>query len=197
VSRHDDEHLPPLPEEVRLGLSAFRNERPSPRFPSRLDKALQEAEARGASAGRIHSHHPVARGLLCAVVCSLSLLMVRTDGASGVQPSLQVSFQLPGQGAGWLELPWSHDIHSGEPATVRLETPAELDFHQHAAVDIPSLRLVSCDEGRCVHQFRSDTGTDVTPLRVRIDKPGRYEFRVSHASDVREVHEHFVVVAEH
>jgi hypothetical protein len=32
---------------------------------------------------------------------------------------------------------------------------------------------------------------------VRIDKPGRYEFRVSHSSENRQVHEHFVVVADH
>ncbi|WNG45458.1 hypothetical protein F0U60_16125 [Archangium minus] len=200
-------------------MSALRKERPSGRFQVRLQAALQEAEAAKASSTaskpgrrkglfeRTHAYHPEFRMLLgAALACALLVVAVRMDGVDSVMggselqgemlPSRHVSFQIPGEGAGWLELPWNHGVHSGEPATVRLEAPADVNFHQHAQ-HLPALQLVGCDEARCVHEFTADTGASALPLRVRIDKPGRYEFRVSHASDVRQVHEHFVVVADH
>ncbi|QRK04387.1 hypothetical protein JQX13_29475 [Archangium violaceum] len=219
MSSNDGKNLPPLPEEAHSALSALRNERPSGRLQLRLQSALQQAEAARASgsastqgrrkglAERTHAHHPEIRMLLgAALACTLLVLAVKVDGVDSVMggtelqaevlPSRQVSFQIPGEGAGWLELPWSHGVHSGEPAMVRLEAPAEVDFHRHAQ-HLPSLQLVGCEGDRCVHEFTADTGDSALPLRVRIDKPGRYEFRVSHASDVRQVHEHFVVVADH
>lgn len=219
MSSNDGKNLPPLPEEAHSAISALRSERPSGRFQLRLHAALQEAEAARASGAaprqdrrkglveRTHIHHPEIRVLLGAVLaCMLIMLAVQVDGVDSVMggtelqaevlPSRQVSFQIPGEGSGWLDLPWSHGVHSGEPATVRLEAPAEVDFHRNAQ-HLPSLQLVGCDGDRCVHEFTADTGDSALPLRVRIDKPGRYEFRVSHASDVRQVHEHFVVVADH
>jgi len=80
-------------------------------------------------------------------------------------------------------------------AQVHLETPAELDFHQHAN-QLPGLQLVGCTEERCTHRFNVPAGESVQPLRVRIEEPGRYEFRASHASDARHIDEHFVMVAE-
>ena len=213
--------LKDLPPGALSALSAFREERPSAPFEYRLHLALQEAEE-ARTQGRVPPApvrgrlgalpHPSLRLLTVSVLMGLILATVlvsrsgpvdhwaRLRGGGNVPteclPSHQVAFQLPEQGAGWLELPWMHGAHSGAQATVRMETPAELNFHQHAR-DLPSLKLVSCEAGRCVHQFTASTGETATPLRVRIDKPGRYEFRVSHASGTKEVHEHFVVVADH
>jgi hypothetical protein len=112
-------------------------------------------------------------------------------------PSQHVSFQLPAGGVGWVELPWRIGAHPEGKAVVHMETPAEMNFHEHHAQHFPSLQLVSCEEGRCLHQFEAPSGPSAQPLRVRIHKPGRYEFRVSHASDDRHIDEHFVVEAEH
>jgi|GEM_PF-2015337 len=213
MSTHENERgLPPLSPEASAALSALRNERPSPHLEYRLHMALQAAEAMPESKrpaefrerARNAVHHPANRGLLSvALVSMLVLLVVHVDGwedslevQSETMPLRHVSLQLPGDGAGWLELPWTHGVHSGEPATVRFDAPAELNFHRHAE-SLPSLQLLSCDAGRCIHQFTADTGDGATPLRVRIDKPGRYEFSLSHASDSRQVQERFVVHAEH
>ncbi|ATB27570.1 hypothetical protein [Melittangium boletus] len=216
MSTHEKEQgLPSLPPEASAALSALRDERPSPHLEYRLHMALQSAEA-ARSAPRAKSpaefreraknavHHPANRGLLSvALVSLLVLLVVHVDGwedslevKSETMPLRHVSLRIPGDGAGWLELPWTHGVHSGEPATVRFDAPAELNFHRHAD-SLPSLQLLSCDAGRCIHQFTADTGEGATPLRVRIDKPGRYEFHLSHASDSRQVQERFVVLAEH
>lgn len=218
MSSNDGRNLPPLPEEALSALSALRNERPPRRLQYRLHTALQQADEAQASRpasppaslwrgflARTHTHHAQARMVLGAALAGVLLVLaVQVDGlddlldASRIQslPSREVSLRLPGEGSGWLELPWSRDMHSGEPATVRLESPAGVDFHPYAG-QLPSLRLVGCEAGRCTHQFTADTGASATPLRVRIDKPGRYEFRVSHSSENRHVHEHFVVVADH
>lgn len=219
MSSNDRGNLPPLPEEAWSALEALRKERPSARLRHRLHEALREAEAsesrpavrpvprwRGFLA-RTHAHHAQARMVLGAALAGVLLVLaVQVEGldellgASRVEsqflPSREFSLRLPGEGSGWLELPWSRDVHSGEPATVRLEAPAGVDFHPDAGQRSP-LQLVGCESGRCTHQFTADTGASATPLRVRIDKPGRYEFRVSHSSENRQVHEHFVVVADH
>ena len=217
----DPKGLPSLPTGALSALAALREERPSTHQEYRLHLALQaadEARERGLSpppllrGGGPWWYHPVLRllaapvfvGVIVAVlflsqsgrVDHWALLRSGGDVQTECLPARQVSFQLPEEGAGWLELPWKHGVHLGATATVRLDTPAELNFHQHAQ-DLPSLKLVSCAAGRCVHQFTASTGAAATPLRVRIDKPGRYEFRMSHASGLHEVHEHFVVVADH
>jgi hypothetical protein len=45
VSSRDDSHLPPLPDEARFALSAFRSERPSHQQEARLREALRAAES--------------------------------------------------------------------------------------------------------------------------------------------------------
>ncbi|TQF16534.1 hypothetical protein FJV41_08020 [Myxococcus llanfairpwllgwyngyllgogerychwyrndrobwllllantysiliogogogochensis] len=207
MSTEDEGRPPPLPDEVRAALEALRGEKPSPHLRARLQAALIRAEhSRGreptqSPSPRALSHHPAARVLVGAALAGAValLLLARGDESGPLSPELlparEVAFRLPGDGAGWLELPWAHGVHSGEPATVWLETPPPLDFHPRLR-DAPSLAKVDCDEARCVHEFTARTGAAATPLRVRIDKPGRYEFRVSHASDVRHVQEHFVVVAD-
>ena len=60
MSSLDDSHLPPLPDEARFALSAFRTERPSPQQESRLRAALQAAEPGQARSGR-HSAQGLAR----------------------------------------------------------------------------------------------------------------------------------------
>jgi hypothetical protein len=213
MSAPDDKSLPPLPGEATRALEAFREERPSAHLESRLQLAIQAA-ASGKSAARSKpperqerlawlNHRVTRRVMGLALATSVIILAVRADDWSGdsealseTMPLRHVSFQLSRESPGWLELPWTHGVHSGEPATVHLEAPEELNLHLHAE-GLPSVRLVGCEGGRCIHQFTADTGEDATPLRVRIDKPGRYEFRVSHASDARQVREHFVVEAKH
>lgn len=198
-----DEKPPPLPEELQAAMLALRGEKPSPHLRARLKASLAQAEQPRASPPRRRDvsawvNHPGARVLAGAVFAGALVLLVLPRGHVGSGPELfparEVTFQLPGEGAGWLELPWTHGVHSGEPATVWLETSPPLDSHPHLK-DLPSLELVGCDEARCVHEFTARTGDSATPLRVLIDKPGRYEFRVSHASDHRHVQEHFVVLA--
>lgn len=211
MSAPNDKPLPPLPEEAVRALDAFRDEQPSAHLEKRLQLAIQTA-----SSGRTPARpkpqarmawleHRVTRGVMGLAVVSLVLLVaVRVEDEWGgdaevlseTLPLRHVSFQLSQGSPGWLELPWTHGVHSGEPATVHLDAPEELNFHLHAE-GLPSVRLMGCDVGRCRYQFTADTGADATPLRVRIDKPGRYEFRVAHASDTREVREHVVVEARH
>ncbi|OJH40704.1 hypothetical protein [Cystobacter ferrugineus] len=213
MSAPDDKSLPPLPGEAVRALEAFREERPSAHLENRIQRALQAA-ASGTPPARSRPperqqrlawlEHSVTRKVMgLALVTSVILLAVRADDWTGdsevlseTMPLRHVSFQLSRESPGWLELPWTHGVHSGEPATVHLEAPEELNLHLHAD-GLPSARLVGCDAGRCIHQFTAGTGAEATPLRVRIDKPGRYEFRVSHASDTRQVREHFVVEAKH
>lgn len=213
MSAPDDKSLPPLPGEAVRALDAFREERPSTHLENRIQLAIQAASsgktpARPSPPERQErlawlEHRVTRRVMSLALVTSVILLAVRADDWTGdsevlseTMPLRHVSFQLSQGSPGWLELPWTHGVHSGEPATVHLEAPEELNLHLHAD-GLPSVRLVGCDAGRCIHQFTADTGADATPLRVRIDKPGRYEFRVSHASDARQVREHFVVEAKH
>ncbi|MET0403144.1 MAG: hypothetical protein ABW123_12110, partial [Cystobacter sp.] len=191
-------------------LEALRAERPSAHLESRLHLALRAASSGGPPVRRDRPHrmswvdHRVTRRVLSlALVTTVILLVVRMDDwnedadvISETMPLRHVSFELSAATNGWLELPWAHGLHSGEPATVHLESPAELNLHLHAA-ELPAMRLVGCEGGRCIHQFTADTGAEATPLRVRIHKPGRYEFRVSHASDARQVREHFLVDARH
>ena len=210
MSARKDKSLPPLPEEAIRAAKALRDERPSTHLESRLHLALEAASTGGAPARREPEarlgwvEHRVTRKVLSlTLVSSVIVLALRADDwsedsqvLSETMPLRQVSFRLSGEDAGWLELPWTHGVHSGEQATVHLDAPAELNFHLHAA-ELPSMRLVGCEAGRCIHQFTADTGEGATPLRVRIDRPGRYEFRVSHSSDTRQVREHFVVDARH
>ncbi|QSQ11301.1 hypothetical protein [Myxococcus landrumensis] len=198
-----DDKSPALPEELRAAMLALRGEKPSPRMRARLQASLAQAERTHAAPPRREQasawvNQPGARVLAGAVLTGALALLFLPRGNEGSGPELfparEVTFQIPGGGAGWLELPWTHAVHSGEPATVWLETSPPLDSHPHLR-ELPSLELVGCDEARCVHEFTARTGASATPLRVLIDKPGRYEFRVSHASDNRHIQEHFVVVA--
>lgn len=203
MSAEDEGGPPPLPEEVHAALRALRAERPSAHVRARLQAALLLAEQSGGPPTppprpRFSlACHPATRVLMGAVLTGALVLLLLPRPPSGPEllPAREVAFQLPGDGAGWLELPWAHRVHSGEPATVRLETSPPLTVHPHPP-GVLSRELVDCDEDRCVHAFTVRTGDAATLLRVRIDKPGRYEFRVSHASDVRHVQEHFVVVAD-
>ncbi|MCP3064634.1 hypothetical protein LXT21_38270 [Myxococcus sp. K38C18041901] len=202
MSAEDEDTPPPLPAELRAALGALRAQKPSPALRSRLQAALERSErapiAAPARAAPVLRGPGLAAGVLMGAVL-LGALVLRATGERGGDPgpvrlpAREVAFRLPGNGAGWLELPWTHDVHSGAPATVQLETSPPLDFLLHP----PALARVGCDEARCVHEFIARTGAAATPLRVRIDRPGRYEFRVSHASDLRHVQEHFVVVAAH
>ncbi|MFY2558691.1 hypothetical protein ACN469_13775 [Corallococcus terminator] len=203
MSAEDEGRPPPLPEEVRAALGALRAEKPSHHLKARLQAALVRAEEADASPvteprPRLSlAHHPATRVLVGAVLTGALVLLLLPRPPSGPEllPAREVAFQLPGEGAGWLELPWTHRVHSGEPATIRLVTSPPLAVQPHPR-DVLSQGLVDCDEDRCVHAFTARTGDAATLLRVRIDRPGRYEFRVSHASDVRHVQEHFVVVAD-
>lgn len=203
MSAEDEGRPPPLPEEVHAALRALRTEKPSAHLKARLQAALVKAEQAGEPpvpaprSRRSLAPRPAARVLVGAVLTGALVLVLLPRAPSGPEllPAREVAFQLPGDGEGWLELPWTHRVHSGEPATIRLVTSPPLSVHPHPR-DVLSQGLVDCDEDRCVHAFTARTGDAATLLRVRIDKPGRYELRVSHASDVRNVQEHFVVVAD-
>jgi len=208
MSEHDEAH-PPLSDEVRAALTALREEKPSARLRARVSEALARADVAPTSARASDDGPGRARAWGGAPLSVLSLASLGLGGAvvlwglfCGVEardaervPAREVAFQRSGAGEGWLELPWSHAVHSGEPATVWLETSPPLDFRPHLR-DLPSLALVNCDAARCVHAFTARTGQEATPLRVRIDRPGRYELRLSHVSEVRHVQERFVVVVD-
>ncbi len=108
-------------------------------------------------------------------------------------PQRELAFELP-EGGGWVALPWTLARHPEGTAQVMLETPAELNFHQHSA-HMPTVQLVSCEGERCLHQFTAPTGKEAEPLRVRIADPGRYVFNVSYALKARHIEETFVVRA--
>ncbi|WP_375770603.1 hypothetical protein NR798_06810 [Archangium gephyra] len=213
MSKDDETQLPPLPEEARFSLQAFRAERPSPQARFRIHAALQAADAgRSSPPRRAPPPRParwrsspglrVAMGAMLTGVLMLGVT-VRLDGDDSQfishesLPSRHLSIQLPKEGFGWVELPWNIGDHPEGKAVVHMETPAEMNFHEHHAEHLPALQLVSCEGDRCLHQFEAPSGPSAQPLRVRIHKPGRYEFRVSHASDDRQINEHFVVDAEH
>ena len=216
MSKDDETKLPPLPEEARFALQAFRSERPSQQARFRIHAALEAAEA-GRSAPR-SSPKPVPppkyagwassagfRVAMGAVLTGALMLgvTVNLDGDDSQLisheslPARHLSVQIPREGFGWVELPWNIDDHPEGKAVVHMETPAEMNFHEHHAEHLPSLQLVSCEADRCLHQFEAPSGPSAQPLRVRIHKPGRYEFRVSHASDDRQINERFVVDAGH
>lgn len=213
MSKDDETKLPPLPEEARFAIQAFRAERPSQQARFRIHTALQAAEAGRSSPRRAplpkpHSPWRSSAGLRVAMSAVLTgaLMLgvtVKLDGEESQLmsheslPSRHLSVQLPEEGIRWVELPWSIGEHPEGKAVVHMETPAEMNFHEHHAEHLPALQLVSCEGERCLHQFEALSGPSAQPLRVRINKPGRYEFRVSHASDDRSINEHFVVEAEH
>lgn len=211
MSSRDDRNLPPLPEGVRFAVSAFRTEQPSPHQQARLHAALQAAEAqrramvaRPRKAARGVRAHP---GLWVMMGASLAAVLLTVglrqspssshgDKALAVRearPLRELSFHIP-EGGGWVVLPWTLSQHPAGTAQVTLETPADLDFHQHSS-HLPTVQLVSCEGERCLHRFTTDAGTDAEPLRVRIHEPGHYVFNVSHASWARHIDETFVVRA--
>ncbi|HYO66545.1 MAG TPA: hypothetical protein VEU33_10720 [Archangium sp.] len=212
MSKDDETKLPPLPEEARSAIEAFRAERPSQQARLRIHAALEAAEA-GRSTPRpapapTHAGWWDSAGLRVALgaVLTGALMLGVTVNLDGDDsrlisheslPALHLSVQLPREGFGWVELPWNIDEHPEGRAVVHMETPAEMNFHEHHAEHLPALQLVSCEEDRCLHQFEAPSGPSAQPLRVRIHKPGRYEFRVSHASDDRQINERFVVEAGH
>jgi hypothetical protein len=209
VSSRDDSNLPPLPDEVRFAVSAFRTEQPSPHQQARIHAALQAAEAQKASSPKRTVKAPVRSGtaqwgfwVMMGAALATMLLLVSVErsavGGAGhavreALPQREVSFQIP-EGGGWVVLPWTVNRHPEGPAKVVLETPAELDFHQHSS-HLPTVQLVSCEGERCLHQFTTDAGSDAEPLRVRIHSPGHYVLNVSHASQARHIDETFIVRA--
>ncbi|OJT24880.1 hypothetical protein BO221_10795 [Archangium sp. Cb G35] len=213
MSKDDETKLPPLPEEARFAIQAFRSERPSTQARFRIHEALEAAEA-GRSAPPRPAPPPkyagwrASAGLRVAMgaVLTGALMLgvtVNLDGDDSQLisheslPARHLSVQIPEEGFGWVELPWNIDNHPEGTAVVHMETPAEMNFHEHHAEHLPALQLVSCEADRCLHQFEAPSGSAAQPLRVRIHKPGRYEFRVSHASDERQINERFVVEAGH
>lgn len=211
MSKDDETKLPPLPEEARSAIEAFRAERPSQQARFRLHAALEAAEAGRSTPRPAPPHHAGwwdSAGLRVAMgaVLTGALMLGVTVNLDGDEsrlisheslPARHLSVQIPKEGFGWVELPWSIDDHPEGKAMVHMETPAEMNFHEHHAEHLPALQLVSCEADRCLHQFEAPSGPSAQPLRVRIHKPGRYEFRVSHASDDRQINERFVVEAGH
>lgn len=212
MSKDDDTKLPPLPEQARFAMQAFRAERPSQQARFRIRAALQAAE-RGqpspsprptrwwSSAGLHVDMGAVLTGALMLGALMLGVTVRLDSGDSQLisresLPARHLSIELPAEGFGWVELPWNIDEHPEGKAVVHMETPAEMNFHEYHAEHLPALQLVSCEGERCLHQFEAPSGRAAQPLRVRIHKPGRYEFRVAHASDARHISEHFVVMAD-
>lgn len=211
MSSRDDRNLPPLPEGIRFAVSALRTEQPSPHQQARLHAALQAAEAqRRALLARPRKPARSAsaqRGLWVMMGAALAAVLLtvglQQSGPSShgntslavreALPLRELSFHIP-EGGGWVVLPWTLSQHPEGTAQVTLETPAELDFHQHSS-HLPTVQLVSCEGERCLHKFTTDAGADAQPLRVRIHEPGHYVFNVSHASQARHIDETFVVRA--
>lgn len=210
MSSLDDRNRPPLPDEVRFAISAFRTEEPSPHQQARIHAALQAAEyrmrtpSRRAAKAAARAPH-FRRGLwvmtgaaLASVL--LTLGMERTGDTNTEQatrealPLREVNVQVS-EGGGWVVLPWNLNRHPDGLAEVHLETPAELDFHQHST-HLPAVQFVSCEGERCLHQFTAQAGDGAEPLRVRIHRPGRYILNVLHASGSRQIKESFLVRAE-
>lgn len=208
-----DAKSPPLPDEARRALAAFRNERPSLQLQARVAAALEAADAgrtlpKQDRPARARSAHPFAlrMALGTAMASLLALVAVRfghhPPGESAsrairrqTMPSREIAARLPAEGPGWAELPLSLHAHPEGLAQVHLETPAALELQQHAD-GLPGLQLVGCSGERCVHRFTAPTGASAQPLRLRIREPGRYVVRASHASDTHHIDEHFVLVAE-
>ncbi|WP_224248355.1 hypothetical protein [Hyalangium gracile] len=209
MSSRDDRSLPPLPDEVRFAVAAFRTEQPSAHQQARIHAALQAAEARKSLSPSRPAKEPVRNWLShlglwmmmgAALAAVLLTVGVKRPGEGGMAqvvrealPLREVSIRVP-EGGGWVALPWTVDRHPEGTARVVLETPAELDFHQHSS-HLPTVQLVSCEGARCLHQFTTDAGAEAEPLRVRIHTPGHYVLNVSHASEGRHIHETFVVRA--
>jgi hypothetical protein len=204
MRKHSEPEVPALPEEARFAMAAFRAEHPPAHLQARVHAALRAAEEGRVAVRRERSWQRVSKGLkwglgMAVAGAATAVVLLAGDENLGIPlhalPSREIQVQLPEEGSGWVHLPWTLDSHPEGLAVVKLEAPAELDVHREG-LPYASPWHSSCGAERCVHHFVAPAGEDVQPLRVRIDEPGRYELRLSHTSDERHVHEHYVVVAE-
>lgn len=203
MRKHSEPQTPALPEEARFAMAAFRAEHPSEHLRARVSQALEAAEEGRVAVRSEQSRWRASRGLRwglgMAVVGAAAVVLLYEGEQLGIPlhalPSREIQVRLPEEGSGWVHLPWALDSHPEGLAVVKLEAPAEVDVHREGLPYAEPWHS-SCGAERCVHRFVAPAGEDVQPLKVRIDEPGRYELRLSHTSDERHVHEHYVVVAE-
>lgn len=195
----DPEPLPPLPEPLRFAVAALRSTKPSEALAQKVQHALAVAPRAPAARPR--------RGArpwqLVAVAAATSVGLgayVRLRARHASAPVTAAStmlrvhhleVQLPTQGEAWVALPWRGDAHGGQSAEVHVEAPAQLAVRS-ASED----RHRVCSQHTCLHRWTAHaSGLGHLPMHVQISHPGRYEFRVTHASRSHMLHDHIVVLA--
>lgn len=197
-----DSKLEPLSDDVRRGIEAFREERPSDTLLEsvrhRQDAPAQsDTPRKGASISHLRRVSSQGGMFMAAFALATAAAVVVVPGVVSRQALLSVethaqemSVVLPARGGAWVHLPWSAHHHEDRSATVSIDAPGHLAMH------LPSGLANSCGGQRCVYSWVSHAPHSAnTPLRVQIHEPGRYEFSVVHTCRRRRVHERFIVLA--
>lgn len=202
MNQHRDP-LPPLDPSVREAIEAFRQTRPSPQLEARISAALASPDARAPRDAlplrRSRGPRVLTALVFAGAALGVAALAVVVREQHAVAPRTthtvaprEIAVTLPPAGATWVNLPWRLASHTEPEATVHVEANECMVFH--AQPEVPAIEIERKGE-RCMHRWVTRTGSAETPLRVQIHNPGRYEFRVTHASRSRLFHEHFVVLA--
>lgn len=219
MSSHPPFDDSPLPPRAREDFAAFRDERPSDELMGRVRDALAAAE-RGEGGHRSPSRSETSRvvalrpahlafTLTAFAAAAMAIVGMRVRASStdlaathataalaGAPSSVQVTVRLAGEGPTWVHLPARLAEHGSSATTVHIDVPATQAQHAEPALGDAHLPR-TCMGALCSHRVVAEVGSGRVhePLRVRIHQPGRYEFRVTHASHAHMQHDHFVVLA--
>ena len=191
----DERRIPPLPEDLARGVEQLRSLETPDGFEQRLRLGLADADR--AHAARVRRRPPARWTRLLVFVPSLAALaialhvMISPSTEEEVARFEERHVVLADDADGMVDLDlWVHH-HREDAALVHVDAPASVSLHVgDPARDLPPS---SCEADRCVHRFVH--GEEHTPLRVRIQQPGRYDIHVEHRSPNTRVREHFVVHA--
>jgi hypothetical protein len=196
MTKHSDidEESSELPEDLAVGAEQLRALEVPDDFEQRLRHRLADAD-RGRA---IEAQRPPARWpRLLVFVPSLAALAIALHVMVAPSTDEEVArFEerhVVLEHGNFVDLDlWVHHHDDDEDALVHVDVPASVSLH--AGDPARDLLPSSCEADRCVHRFVHDDDVH-TPLRVRIQQPGRYDIHVEHRSPNTRVREHFVVHA--
>lgn len=184
-------------DDLSRGLRKLRSLRPSAQLPERLEHALAAAEraersARPSPRGlreRLHGKLLLTLPAFASVAVAAHLLI--SEPGFHVSRVAEHNVEIPEGGHAALDLGLWLEHHEADFASVRLHVPHGLRLTDSAEKD----RDPSCHDTACIYEFMHPTSDLAPPVRVEVQRPGRYRMKVEHASQGRRVHEVIVVHA--